>query len=125
MAEGLARKILGTQHPVQSAGSQPGRVNPFAIQALKEIGIDISGHTSKSVATIDLKQVDRVITLCHDEVCPVLPPGLQRLHWPIPDPAGQGKTDEERLGHFRIARDALQVKIETFAAEFQSRAPKS
>lgn len=67
MAEGLARSIL-TTHQVQSAGSEPKRVNPLAIVALQEIGIDISHHHSKSVAGIDAKSVDLVITLCAEEV---------------------------------------------------------
>ena len=75
MAEGLARAILGEHVEVLSAGSQPTKVNPYAIEAMRDLGIDISGHRSKSVDEIDTAQLDLVVTLCADEVCPVLPGG--------------------------------------------------
>lgn len=116
MAEGLARKIFGADASVQSAGSAPSKVNPFAIQVMKEIGIDISGHQSKSVGTIDLKTVDLVITLCADEVCPIVPGKTKKLHWPFKDPAGAGQTNAESLDAFRTARDQIEAKLEEFAA---------
>jgi arsenate reductase (thioredoxin) len=114
MAEGLARKILGASASVQSAGSKATFVNPLAVKAMKEIGIDISGHTSKSVNSIDPKTVDTVITLCAEEVCPVYLGKAKRLHWPFPDPAGQSGSEEEQLQKFRVARDAIQKKLEEF-----------
>ena len=87
MAEGLARRIFGDRSEVISAGSQPSKVNPYAIEAMAEIGIDISGHRSKSVDAIDPAGIDLVITLCAEEICPVFPGRLRRLHWPISDPA--------------------------------------
>lgn len=104
MAEGLARQMFGGS--VQSAGSRPSHVNPLAIQAMREVGIDLSTHTSKSVDSIDPASVDTVITLCAEEVCPVFLGNVQRLHWPIPDPDGT-------LESFRAARDAIRAKLET------------
>jgi arsenate reductase (thioredoxin) len=86
MAEGLARRQFGTDVEVLSAGSRPSRVNPYAIEAMSEIGIDIRGHHSKSVDDVDTGSVDLVITLCAEEACPILPGRVQRLHWPSPDP---------------------------------------
>jgi arsenate reductase (thioredoxin) len=114
MAEGLARNLWGDKALVQSAGSKPSRVNPFAILALKEVGIDISGHRSKSVDEIDPSTVDTVITLCAEEACPVFLGKAERLHWPLPDPAGQGGTDEENLQNFRKIRDEIKKKLEGF-----------
>src|SRR5215216_1013626 len=88
MAEGLARAKFGDRVRVQSAGSEPSRVNPLAIEALREIAIDISSYASKSVDTIDPASVDLVITLCAEEVCPMGLAGVPRIHWPLPDPAG-------------------------------------
>lgn len=114
MAEGLARKIFGANASVQSAGSAPSKVNPFAIQAMKEVGIDISCHHSKSVDTIDLKKVDLVITLCADEVCPIVPGKTQKLHWPFKDPAGVGNSDAEALQAFREVRNQIEKAIKEF-----------
>ncbi len=118
MAEGLARAILGDQVHVLSAGSQPTRVNPYAIEALQELGIDISDHRSKSVDEIDTAQLDLVVTLCADEVCPVLPGGTRRLHWPIPDPASSDPTlsAEVMRERFRTARDEIRARMNILAA---------
>ena len=117
MAEGLARECLGDQAQVLSAGSQPSRVNPYAIEAMREVGIDISGHRSKSVLEIDTAQLDLVVTLCTDEVCPVLPGGTRRLHWPIPDPASSDPalSPEELRQRFRSARDQIRARLDILA----------
>jgi arsenate reductase len=114
MAEGLARARFGERVRVQSAGSDPSRVNPYAIQAMAEIGVDISGHSSKSVQTIDPASIDLVVTLCAEEVCPLFLGAARRLHWPIPDPDRKHETltDEQRLEHFRVAREQLRQRIE-------------
>jgi arsenate reductase len=114
MAEGLARKLLGTRIGVQSAGSEPATVNPWAIEVMREVGVDLSAHHSKSVQTIDPATVGTVITLCAEEVCPVFLGGATRLHWPIPDPASKDPslTREEMLARFRTARDTIQQKLE-------------
>lgn len=118
MAEGLARQLLGPEITVQSAGSRPSRVNPYAIEVLDEIGIDIRGQRSKSVDEIALDGIDLVITLCAEEVCPVLPGATRRLHWPIPDPASDDPAlDAQTLRQrFRTTRDELRRRIAGLAA---------
>jgi arsenate reductase len=113
MAEGLARAMLGAHVDVLSAGSQPSRVNPCAIEAMAEIGIDISGQRSKSVDEVDAASVDAVVTLCADEVCPVLPGRVRRLHWPIPDPASSdpGLSAQEMQQRFRVARERIRERL--------------
>jgi arsenate reductase len=112
MAEGLARKMLGERASVASAGSNPAPVNAHAVEAMAEIGIDIADQYSKSVDTIDLSDIDIVVTLCAEEVCPILPGRVRRLHWPILDPAGQDRGEQ---AHFRAARDVIREKIEDLA----------
>lgn len=117
MAEGIAKRILQSSIQVQSAGSSPSVVNPLAVEVLAEIGIDIRGQTSKSVAGIDLARVDTAITLCADEVCPVVPKEVQRLHWLFPDPANRLLSRGEQLKLFREIRDALENRIRELAKE--------
>jgi arsenate reductase len=123
MAEGLGRLIFGDRVRVQSAGTKPSRVNPYAIEVMKEIGADLGSHASKSVDTIDPATVGTVITLCAEEVCPVFLGGAQRLHWPIPDPASDDPslTRDEMLRRFRTARDSIRQKLEVYAAELDER----
>ena len=113
MAEGLARAKFGPRVRVQSAGSEPSRVNPLAIEALREAGADISSHVSKSVDTIDPATVDLVITLCAEEVCPLGLAGVPRVHWPLPDPAGPDRSIER----FREARDEIARRLDALGAE--------
>lgn len=110
MAEALARS-MGFE--AQSAGSAPSRVNPWATKALAERGLDTDGHHSKHVDTIDPASVDLVITLCAEEECPVFLGDHRRLSWAMPDPDRKGEvlSDEERLQHFRVARDAIAEKL--------------
>jgi len=119
MAEGLARQLFGDAVAVQSAGSRPSRVNPWAVRAMAEIGIDLSGHHSKSVDSIDPASVDLVITLCAEEVCPAFLGQATRLHWPLPDPDRKHEelSDETRLGHFRAARDEIRARLERLWTE--------
>jgi len=119
MAEGLARELFGERAIVQSAGSRPSRVNPLAIAAMAEIGVDITSQHSKSVDDIDPASVDTVITLCAEEVCPLFLGKARRLHWPIPDPATEDPTLSEVQKHerFRAARDTLRAKLERFIAD--------
>lgn len=118
MAEGLARELFGDTVRVQSAGSSPSRVNPYALLAMKEIGIDLSTHHSKSVDSIDPQSVDMVITLCAEEICPALLSDRRRLHWPLADPDRKHEdlSDEERLAHFKSARDQIRTRIEVLSA---------
>lgn len=118
MAEGLARALFGDAVRVQSAGSLPTRVNPYAVAAMAEVGVDLSGHASKAVDTIDPASVDLVITLCAEEVCPVFLSAAPRMHWPLQDPdrKHEALTDAERLHHFRVARDQVRARLEVLAA---------
>jgi arsenate reductase len=109
MAEALARRRFGDRIRVQSAGSQPAGVNPMAVRVLEEVGIDMAEQRSKSIDTIDLSTVDTVVTLCREEVCPVVP-GLRSLHWPLADPAAAGP--DEALDAFRRARDEIARRLD-------------
>jgi len=113
MAEGLARLRFGDAVRVQSAGSKPTRVNPYAVEVMRELGADLASQASKSVETIDPASVDTVITLCAEEVCPVLPADVERLHWPIADPASDDPSlgRDEMLARFRRARDEIRARI--------------
>lgn len=112
MAEGLARALFGGRATVMSAGSAPTTLNPHAVDALAERGIDISGHTSKAIAGIDLSPVDIVITLCAEEVCPVVPDRVERLHWPLQDPAAA--PPELAAARFRAVRDEIEDRLYAF-----------
>jgi arsenate reductase len=105
--------VYGDRVRVQSAGSRPTRVNPYAVEVLQEVGYDPSGHTSKGVDTINPSTVDTVITLCAEEVCPVFPGRVQRLHWPLSDPATEDPTvsREALLQRFRDTRDELRRRL--------------
>lgn len=115
MAEGLARQMF-PQVEIQSAGSKPSKLNPNAVKAMKEVGIDITKQYSKSadqLPTEFLNNVDYVITLCAEEVCPTSVAKGKRLHWPIPDPASKEPlSEEEMLKRFRTARDSIKVRLE-------------
>lgn len=120
LAEGLAREMLGARVTVESAGSHPAQVNPFAIKALKEVGIDASKHHSKSYDDLKpgfIATLDYVITLCAEEVCPQMASRAKKLHWPLPDPANQSGTEVEQLNRFRETRDSIAAKIRNFATE--------
>lgn len=111
MAEGIARSLAPAGVTVSSAGSRPTQVNPLAVRALDELGIDIRGQRSRSVAELPTEGVDAVITLCAEEVCPVFPGKALRVHWALPDPAAAGGTEEERLQRFREVRDELRRRL--------------
>lgn len=105
MAEAITRHLFGGEVEVMSAGSSPSHVNPLAVQAVTEKGIEISNQHSKSVDDIPKEKVGYVITLCADEVCPVYLNNAQRFHWPHPDP--------HSIDDFRNIRDQLLLKIKT------------
>lgn len=110
IAEGLARALLPETIKVASAGSQPGRVNPAAIAVLAEIGIDITRHYSKGVDDVALDDFDHIVTLCAEEVCPVVTGNIRLEHWPLPDPVGASE-DADDLAPFRQVRDRLRELI--------------
>jgi arsenate reductase len=105
MAQGLANAVYTNAVTAFSAGSVPsGIVNPLAVRAMSDMGIDISTHTSKAIEDIDLSNIDMVVTLCAEEICPVIPGSIQHRHWPIPDPANT-------LTAFCDARDQITEKL--------------
>ncbi len=118
MAEALARARFGDAVRVQSAGSAPSRVNPYAIRALEEIGVPTHGLRSKHVDGIDPASVDLVITLCAEASCPVFLGDAPRLSWAMPDPDRKDEDldDETRLAAFRVARDAIAARLDVLAA---------
>jgi arsenate reductase len=120
MAEGLARHLFPAHVIISSAGSEPGKLNPFAVTALNEIGIDISAHSSKSVNDIDNSSVDTVITLCAEEVCPIFPHKVEKIHWGLPDPASATGSEEEKLMRFREIRDELKRRLQEFSKRFSN-----
>jgi len=112
MAEGLARGLAPPGTRIYSAGSEPASVNPLAVRVMAEIGLDISTYRAKRVDEIPADRVDLVVTLCAEEVCPVFPGPVRRLHWPIDDPARAGGSEAERLEAFRRARDEIKRRLE-------------
>ena len=118
MAEGLARRLFGERLRVQSAGSNPSRVNPFAIDVMREIGVDLSSHRSKSIDEIDPATIDTVVSLCAEEVCPAFLGRARRFHWPIADPVSEDPATprEAMLERFRAARDQIAARLEVLAA---------
>ena len=118
LGEGLARQLF-PGFRIQSAGSRPSRVNLYAIEALAERGIDASAHASKPVSDIDPADLDLVITLCAEEVCPAFLGRAERLHWPIPDPASDDPTltPEDLRARFRAARDEIVRRLEALGRD--------
>lgn len=119
LAEGLAKSIFGESAKIESAGSNPsGKVQPWAIEVLKEQGIDISKNWSKStdqLAIEFLANLDYVITLCAEEVCPSLSTKAKWLHWPIPDPAHVAEDKKAEI--FHLACETIRDKIISFQSE--------
>jgi protein-tyrosine-phosphatase len=110
MAEGIARSLAPQGVRISSAGSIAARVHPLSIQALSEIGIDISANHSKCISELDLGDIDAVITLCSDEACALFPDQAVQLHWPLPDPS-------RTLDGFRQVRDELLKRIRYLFAD--------
>ncbi len=119
LAEVILRAAAGDFLDVQSAGSKPaGYVHPLAIQVMKEIGIDISGHRSKHMDEFLKQPIETVITVCGnaDQACPMFPGQMNRYHWPFDDPACATGSDEEKLAVFRRVRDEIKRVFEAYAA---------
>jgi arsenate reductase len=116
MAEGLLRHEAGDRFEVFSAGTRPTHVRSEAIEAMAEIGIDISNHRSKSVDEFVAQDLDYVITVCNNakETCPVFPGATRRLHWPFDDPAAVEGSDAVRRAAFRRIRDQIHARIMVF-----------
>jgi arsenate reductase len=118
IAEGLARRLAPPGVAIYSAGSEPGTINPLAVRVLAEAGVDASVQFSKGLDAIPLDDIDLVVTLCAEEVCPLFPRPVRKLHWSLPDPAKATGTEEERLAAFRSVRDQLSARLPTlFSAQ--------
>jgi arsenate reductase len=117
MAEGILRNDSGHRFEVWSAGTHPTGVHPLAVEAMREIGIDIAGHWSKSVEQLPVDSFDYVITVCDraNENCPAFANVRRRIHWGFPDPAEAVGSEDERLEAFRQVRDRLRQRLASFA----------
>lgn len=113
MAEGWAKQILGVGWQVASAGIETHGLNPRAVQVMSEVGIDIADQTSKLIDPNYLSSCDLVVTLCGDarDRCPVTPPTVTKLHWPLPDPAQAKGSEDEKMMVFRQVRDEIKDRI--------------
>jgi arsenate reductase len=118
MAEGFLRQRAGDRVDVESAGTEETRVNPLAIRAMREVGIELSGHRSKTLDEFLDQPWDAVITVCDsaNERCPVFPRSAQRLHWSFEDPSKARGSEEERLELFRRIRDEIAARIDGWVA---------
>lgn len=111
MAEGLARVRAPEGWRMFSAGSHPARLSTRAVTVMKEIGIDIGAQYSKGTDEVPLDKADLIVTLCAEEVCPIVPGAVKKLHWPLQDPSGAKGTEEEQLAAFRKTRDEIGKKL--------------
>lgn len=124
MAEGLLRHLGGDDFAVESAGLEPGTLNPLAVKVMEEAGIDISGADTNSVFEY-FKQGRRyhlVITVCDEaaaERCPIFPGTMERMHWGLPDPAALTGSEEDKLSGTRKILDQLRKHVEDLVAEVQ------
>lgn len=119
MAEGVLRAVAGDVVDVQSAGSKPaGYVHPLAIAVMREIGLDLSGHTSKHMREFLGREVRTVITVCGvaDQACPIYPGQVNRHHWRFDDPAHATGTEEQVLAEFRRVRDEIRRVFTAYGA---------
>jgi arsenate reductase len=119
MGEGLLRILSQNQIDVSSAGTTPSQVNPYAVLAMADVGIDIRNHTSKSLNQYIHQEFDYVITVCDHaaETCPVFPGPAKRIHWSFPDPAAVEGSHEEKLAAFVRVRDAVEQQFRLWLAE--------
>lgn len=126
MAEAFLRMYAGDRFEAHSAGLEPKGVNPFTIQAMQEVGIDISDHTSKGVdAYLGKVLFQYLVTVCDDadKNCPTVWPGVnQRMHWSFEDPAAFEGTDDEKLTKFREIRDQIEQRIKAWLGELDTSA---
>ena len=126
MAEAFVNALAGDRFEAESAGIEPGKLNPVVVRAMQEKGIDLAGRPTKSVDSMIARgpYFDFVVTVCDEtsaERCPVFPGATARLHWPFADPSSFQGTDEEKLARTRIVRDEIKHKIEDWMTESQGR----
>lgn len=127
MAEGWLRHLAADQFTVHSAGTQPVGLNPHAVKVMQEVGINITGHRSKSVQEFDGQPFDYVITVCDraKESCPIWPGASSLLHWSFEDPASVKGSDSERQVVFRRIRGEIAARIRGFLSEVNEGHPKT
>jgi arsenate reductase len=118
MAEGWLRAMAGDRFEVASAGTEATRVHPLAVRAMAEVGVDLSGHTSKTLDRFLGQPWAHVVTVCDAarEACPVFPRSSGRLHWSFPDPSRAAGTEDERLEVFRQVRDQIGRRLSDWLA---------
>ena len=119
MAEAFLKKFGGDRFEVESAGLEPGKLNPFVVRAMAEVGLDISGNATKSV--FDLYEARKVfqvvVTVCSKEAaerCPIFPGLSEKIHWPFDDPASLKGTDDEVMAGVRVVRDLIRAEVTRF-----------
>jgi arsenate reductase (thioredoxin) len=119
MAEGFLRALAGNRFEVESAGSEKTCVHPLAIRAMREVGIDIESHRSKTLERFLTEPWDYVITVCDsaNESCPIFPRTVRRLHWSFEDPSRAAGTEDDRLQVFRRVRAAISARLRAWLAE--------
>jgi arsenate reductase len=122
MAEAFLNEIGGEECAAESAGLEPGTINPIVVDVMQEVGIDLSQKDTRAVSDVwkSGKLFQYVITVCHDaeaEGCPVFPGGAMRLHWPFPDPSKVTGSDEDKREQVRQIRDSIRLKIERWCDE--------
>ncbi len=114
MAEGLARKDAPPKWRIFSAGAQPTLVHPLAIEVMNELDIDISKARSKGLDDVPIDEADYVVTLCKEQVCPVVPKSVEHLDWALDDPAAVPDQIRFQMDEFRAARDEIKLRLEDF-----------
>jgi arsenate reductase (thioredoxin) len=113
IAEGFLRALAAERFEIASAGTEATHVHPLAVKAMAEVGVDLSGHTSKTLDRLLDQPWDYVITVCDsaNEKCPIFPKRTNRLHWSFQDPSQATGTEEDRLGVFRRVRDQIKGRL--------------
>jgi arsenate reductase len=114
IAEGIANRLAPPEVEIYSAGSSPSRISSYAIRVLAEIGIDATRQYSKPIEAIPLERIGTIITLCAEEVCPMVAARVERLHWPLADPSGGGVLEDDVLGGYRRVRDELWSRLTAY-----------
>ena len=122
MSEAFLNHYFGEKFEAESAGLEPGKLNPIVVDAMKEVGIDISGNKTKSVFDYYTKgkMYKYVITVCDEtaaERCPIFPGGAEKIHWSFPDPSALQGTYEEKLEETKKIRDQIKDKIKEWGSE--------
>jgi arsenate reductase len=126
MAEGWLRALAGGRFEVASAGTEATRVHPLAVQAMAEVGVDLTRHDSKTLDRYLGEEWDWVITVCDaaNERCPLFPGRTRRLHWSFDDPARATGTEDERLAVFRRIRDEIAARLRTWLSDRSATTPR-